>query len=143
MGIAGTEVAKEASDIVILDDNFASIVKSVMWGRSVYDNIRRFLQFQLTVNVVALLVTFVGAMTGYGTPLKPIQLLWVNLIMDTMGALALATEPPTPDLLTRKPYGRNDSLISPYMFRNITVQSVWQCIRKLVILYVGVAIFYR
>lgn len=82
-------MAKEASDIVILDDNFASIVKSVMWGRSVFDNIRKFLQFQLTVNVVALTLTFVSAVTGNEPPLNAVMMLWVNLIMDTMGALAL------------------------------------------------------
>jgi magnesium-transporting ATPase (P-type) len=94
--------------MIILDDNFSSIVKSVMWGRSVYDNIRKFLQFQLTVNVVALTICVLGAALGFGTPLKPVQLLWVNLIMDTLGALALATEAPTPELLKRKPYGRDE-----------------------------------
>jgi Ca2+-transporting ATPase len=84
-----TDVAKEASDIVILDDNFSSIVKSVMWGRAVFDNIRKFLQFQLTVNAVALTLTFVTALTGKEPPLNAVMMLWVNLIMDTMGALAL------------------------------------------------------
>ena len=126
MGIAGTEVAKEASDIIILDDNFASIVKTVMWGRSVYDNIRKFLQFQITVNVVALTVACVGAVTGRGTPLNAVQLLWVNMIMDTMAALALGTERPTMELLERKPYGRNTPLISFIMMRNVISQSVFQ-----------------
>jgi calcium-translocating P-type ATPase len=137
MGIAGTSVAQEASDIVIMDDNFSSIVKSVLWGRSVYDNIRRFLQFQLTVNVVALFICMVGAITGFGTPLKPVQLLWVNLIMDTLGALALATEAPTPDLLQREPYGRNDRLINAHMYRNIAVQSIYQIIVQLGLLWFG------
>jgi len=137
MGISGTAVAQEASDIVIMDDNFSSIEKSVMWGRSVYDNIRRFLQFQLTVNVVALGICMVGAVTGFGTPLKPVQLLWVNLIMDTFGALALATEEPTPDLLDRKPYGRNDKLLNSYMWRNITVQSIFQLVIQLSLLWAG------
>ena len=82
-------VAKEASDIVILDDNFSSIVKAVIWGRSVFDNIRKFLQFQLTVNVVALTLTFISAIYGKEPPLNAVMMLWVNLIMDTMGALAL------------------------------------------------------
>ena len=82
-------VAKEASDIVILDDNFKSIVSAVIWGRSVFDNIRKFLQFQLTVNVVALTVTFISAVFGFDPPLNAVMMLWVNLIMDTMGALAL------------------------------------------------------
>ena len=99
MGISGTDVAKDASDIVILDDNFTSIVKAVLWGRSVYDNIRKFLQFQLTVNVVALTITFVSSVGGYAPPLNAVMMLWVNLIMDTMGALALGTEPPSDTLL--------------------------------------------
>lgn len=85
----GTEVAKEAADIVILDDNFSSIVKSVLWGRSVFGNIRKFLQFQLTVNFVALVVAFIAAITSGETPLNVLQLLWVNLIMDALGALGL------------------------------------------------------
>jgi calcium-translocating P-type ATPase len=126
MGITGTEVAKQAADIIILDDNFASIVKSVMWGRCVYDNIRKFLQFQLTVNVVALIVAFIGAVTDYGTPLTAIQLLWVNLIMDTMAALALGTEKPSLRLLNRKPYGKSGKLITWIMWRNILGHGLFQ-----------------
>ena len=105
MGITGTEIAKEASDIILMDDNFNSIVKAVMWGRNVYDSIRKFLQFQLTVNIVAVSLAFIGSLiSGHGeSPLKPVQLLWVNLIMDTMAALALATDEPTFELLDRKP----------------------------------------
>jgi Ca2+-transporting ATPase len=91
MGISGTKVAQGAADVVILDDRFGSIVKAIMWGRTVYDNIRKFLQFQLTVNLVALLLVFIGAVTGFGQPLNAVMMLWVNLIMDTMGALALGT----------------------------------------------------
>lgn len=105
-------VAKEASDIVILDDNFSSIVQSVKWGRSVFDNIQKFLQFQLTVNVVALTITLVSAINGSEPPLNAVMMLWVNLIMDTMGALALGTEPPSPDLLKRRPYKRNARCLS-------------------------------
>lgn len=126
MGMSGTEVAKEASDIVIMDDNFASIVKAVLWGRSVFDNIRKFLQFQLTVNVVALTITFLSAVSGYDPPLNAVMMLWVNLIMDTMGALALGTEAPEPTLLDRRPYKRNASLISRPMWRNILIQSMYQ-----------------
>eukprot|EP01035_Chromulina_nebulosa_P019011 gene19011-24830_t len=107
MGLSGTDVAKEASDIVILDDNFSSIVKAVLWGRSVFDNIRKFLQFQLTVNIVALTLTFVSAVYGFDPPLNAVMMLWVNLIMDTLGALALGTEPPSGTLLERHPYKRN------------------------------------
>ena len=87
MGIVGTEVAKEAADIVIMDDNFNSIVKSVLWGRSVFANLRKFLQFQLTINGVALVIAFVAAVTNGETPLNVLQLLWVNLIMDSLAAL--------------------------------------------------------
>jgi calcium-translocating P-type ATPase len=119
-------VAKDASDIVILDDNFASIVKAVLWGRSVFDNIRKFLQFQLSVNVVALTVTFVSAVTGYNPPLNAVMMLWVNLIMDTMGALALGTEPPSEELLQRLPYRRDASLISNVMWKHVFIQSIFQ-----------------
>lgn len=126
MGLSGTEVAKDASDIIILDDNFASIVKAVLWGRSVFDNIRKFLQFQLTVNIVALTFTFVSAITGHAPPLNAVMMLWVNMIMDSLGALALGTEPPSLDLLQRLPYKRNASLISRVMWRNIIIQSLFQ-----------------
>lgn len=138
MGIQGTDVAKKAASIVILDDNFATVVRSVMWGRSVYDGIRKFIQFQLTINIVALLVTLIGAFgTERKTPLSAVQLLWVNLIMDTFAALALATEEPSMDLLKRKPYAKNSSLISKVMWRNIFGQAVMQMIWLLVILYQG------
>lgn len=109
-----------------MDDNFSSIVRAVMWGRSVFDNIRKFLQFQLTVNVVALTLTFVSAITGLSPPLNAVMMLWVNMIMDTMGALALGTEPPSLTLLDRKPYKRNASLISNKMLRNILCQFLFQ-----------------
>ncbi|KAH3766666.1 calcium-translocating P-type ATPase [Pelomyxa schiedti] len=143
MGITGTEVSKEASAIILMDDNFASIVKAVMWGRNVYDSIRKFLQFQLTVNLVAVSLAFIGALTNSRgeAPLKPVQLLWVNLIMDTMAALALATEEPTPALLDRKPYGKSDALITHRMWRNVIVQAVFQLTVNLVILYYGHVIF--
>merc|ERR1711962_1239913 len=128
MGIAGTDVAKEASDIILTDDNFTSIVKAVMWGRNVYDSISKFLQFQLTVNVVAVVVAFIGACAIRDSPLKAVQMLWVNLIMDTLASLALATELPTPDLLNRKPYGRTSPLISATMAKNILGQSLYQLI---------------
>ncbi|XP_014405197.1 PREDICTED: plasma membrane calcium-transporting ATPase 4 isoform X4 [Myotis brandtii] len=126
MGIAGTDVAKEASDIILTDDNFTSIVKGMMWGRNVYDSISKFLQFQLTVNVVAVIVAFTGACITQDSPLKAVQMLWVNLIMDTFASLALATEPPTDSLLKRRPYGRNKPLISRTMMKNILGHAVYQ-----------------
>ncbi|KVH87857.1 Calcium-transporting P-type ATPase, subfamily IIB [Cynara cardunculus var. scolymus] len=122
MGIQGTEVAKESSDIIILDDNFASVVKVVRWGRSVYANIQKFIQFQLTVNVAALVINVVAAISSGDVPLNAVQLLWVNLIMDTLGALALATEPPTDHLMDRTPVGRREPLITNIMWRNLLIQ---------------------
>ncbi|XP_056311726.1 plasma membrane calcium-transporting ATPase 1a isoform X3 [Danio aesculapii] len=141
MGIAGTDVAKEASDIILTDDNFSSIVRAVMWGRNVYDSISKFLQFQLTVNVVAVIVAFTGACITQDSPLKAVQMLWVNLIMDTLASLALATEPPTESLLLRKPYGRNKPLISRTMMKNILGHAVYQLIIIFTLLFAGEKMF--
>ncbi|HEX8780709.1 MAG TPA: cation-translocating P-type ATPase, partial [Nocardioides sp.] len=116
---SGSQVAREASDVVIVDDNFVSTVSAIRWGRSVFENLRKFVQFQLTVNVVALLTAFAGALLGFGTPLTAVQLLWVNLIMDSFAALALALEPPTDKLFEQKPHGRTEPLISKQMWLNI------------------------
>ncbi|XP_071705758.1 calcium-transporting ATPase 2, plasma membrane-type-like isoform X7 [Rutidosis leptorrhynchoides] len=126
MGIAGTEVAKESADVIILDDNFSTIVTVAKWGRSVYINIQKFVQFQLTVNVVALIVNFTSACLTGSAPLTAVQLLWVNMIMDTLGALALATEPPNDELMKRPPVGRKGNFISNAMWRNILGQSLYQ-----------------
>ena len=163
-GISGTDVAKEASDIILTDDNFSSIVKAIMWGRNVYDSIAKFLQFQLTVNVVAIIVAFIGACAIQDSPLKvcsttnyimitllvmslniktklfylkTVQMLWVNLIMDTLASLALATEMPTPELLLRKPYGRTKALISGTMMRNILGQAIYQLTILFGLMYFG------
>ena len=116
---SGTQVAKEASDIIILDDNFTSMVKAISWGRNVYDSIAKFITFQLTVNIVAITVAFFGAAIIQESPLRAVQMLWVNLIMDSFASLALATELPTPELLKRKPYPRKQRLISDVMIRQI------------------------
>ncbi|XP_057433537.1 calcium-transporting ATPase 8, plasma membrane-type-like [Lotus japonicus] len=137
MGIAGTEVAKESSDIIILDDNFASVVKVVRWGRSVYANIQKFIQFQLTVNVAALVINVVAAISSGDVPLNAVQLLWVNLIMDTLGALALATEPPTDHLMDRSPVGRREPLITNIMWRNLLIQAMYQVSVLLVLNFRG------
>ncbi|MDE6485566.1 MAG: calcium-translocating P-type ATPase, PMCA-type [Duncaniella sp.] len=115
----GTSVAKEASDITIIDNSFASIGKAVMWGRSLYVNLQRFISFQLTVNVVACLVVLAGAFMGTESPLTVTQMLWVNLIMDTFAALALSTLPPSHDVMNRKPRQRSEFIITPAMWRNI------------------------
>lgn len=119
MGKTGTSVAKEASDIILLDDSFRSIVNAVMWGRSLYENIQRFIMFQLTSNVAALVLVLVGPFIGVQIPLTVIQMLWINLIMDTFGALALATERPHEDVMHRKPRNSNSFIISPDVAKGI------------------------
>ncbi len=119
MGITGTSVARAASDMVILDDSFGSIASGVMWGRSLYRNIQRFIVFQLTINVAALVIALLGPFIGVAIPLSVIQMLWVNLIMDTFAALALATEPADPGVMRDRPRGRGDFIITPAMSRSI------------------------
>ncbi|GAB2219094.1 hypothetical protein Droror1_Dr00006722 [Drosera rotundifolia] len=142
MGIQGTEVAKESSDIIILDDNFSSVVKVVRWGRSVYANIQKFIQFQLTVNVAALIINVVAAFSTGDVPLNAVQLLWINLIMDTLGALALATEPPTDYLMHRPPVGRREPLITNIMWRNLLIQAVYQVTVLLILNFQGLSILH-
>ncbi|XP_004303081.1 PREDICTED: calcium-transporting ATPase 4, plasma membrane-type-like [Fragaria vesca subsp. vesca] len=137
MGIAGTEVAKENADVIIMDDNFTSIVNVARWGRAVYINIQKFVQFQLTVNIVALMLNFVSACVSGSAPLTAVQMLWVNLIMDTLGALALATEPPHDGLMRRPPVGRNTNFITGIMWRNIIGQSIYQITVLLVLNFCG------
>jgi Ca2+-transporting ATPase len=141
MGIQGTEVAKESSDIVILDDNFESVVTVLKWGRCVYNNIQKFLQFQLTVNVAALVINFIAAVSSGKIPLTIVQLLWVNLIMDTMGALALATEKPTNHLMTKQPVGRSEPPITRIIWRNLIAQALFQITILLVLQFKGRSIF--
>lgn len=128
MGIAGTEVAKEASAIILMDDNFNSIVKAMMWGRAVNDAVKKFLQFQVTVNITAVLLTFISAVSSSDeeSVLTAVQLLWVNLIMDTMAALALATDPPTPSILDRKPDPKSAPLITITMWKMILGEAIYQ-----------------
>jgi len=141
MGIQGTEVAKESSDIVILDDNFASVATVLRWGRCVYSNIQKFIQFQLTVNVAALVINFVAAVSAGEVPLTAVQLLWVNLIMDTLGALALATEQPTQELMKKTPVGRTEPLITNIMWRNLLSQALYQIAILLTLQFKGEPIF--
>ncbi|KAL6989796.1 putative calcium-transporting ATPase 13, plasma membrane-type [Sarracenia purpurea var. burkii] len=141
MGIQGTEVAKQSSDIVILDDNFTSVVTVLKWGRCVYNNIQKFIQFQLTVNAAALVINFVAALSSGEVPLTAVQMLWVNLIMDTLGALALATEQPSNDLMTKKPAGRTEPLITKVMWRNLIAQALYQVTVLLILQFKGNSIF--
>ncbi|KAI8888475.1 PMCA-type calcium-translocating P-type ATPase [Backusella circina FSU 941] len=144
MGIAGTEVAKEASDIILMDDNFNSILKALLWGRAVNDGVRKFLTFQLTVNIAAVVLSFISAVVSENAEsiLSAVQLLWVNLIMDTLAALALATEPPTDDLLHRKPISKYAHLINYRMAKMILGQAIFQIIVNLLVIYLGARIFH-
>lgn len=139
MNIAGTEVAKEASDIILMDDNFASIVLALMWGRAVNDAVRKFLQFQVTVNITAVSLAFISGVSSSSeqSVLTAVQLLWVNLIMDTMAALALATDPPTRNILNRKPDPKSANLISVTMWKMIVGQAIYQLTVTLILYYAG------
>ncbi len=144
MGLRGTDVAKEASDIVLVDDNFGSIVRAVHWGRTLYENIQKFLQFQLSINLSALTIAFISPLLALGTsllarggvqllpgadfremPLTILQLLWINLIMDTLAALALSLEPKRDELMNDRPKRRTESFVTHNMLHNILVMSTW------------------
>ncbi|KAH8722336.1 hypothetical protein GQ44DRAFT_622873 [Phaeosphaeriaceae sp. PMI808] len=142
MGIAGTEVAKEASAIILMDDNFASIVKALLWGRAVNDAVKKFLQFQITVNITAVILTFVSAVSSKDqtSVLTAVQLLWVNLIMDTFAALALATDPPTRSLLDRKPDPKSAPLITLRMWKMIIGQAIYQLTVTFILYFAGKSI---
>nr|XP_036587323.1 plasma membrane calcium-transporting atpase 2 [Colletotrichum truncatum]KAF6798054.1 plasma membrane calcium-transporting atpase 2 [Colletotrichum truncatum] len=139
MGISGTEVAKEASAIVLMDDNFTSIVTALKWGRAVNDAVQKFLQFQITVNITAVLLAFVTAMyDDHMEPvLKAVQLLWVNLIMDTFAALALATDPPTEKILDRPPQPKSAPLITINMWKIIIGQAIFQLVITITLYFAG------
>jgi Ca2+-transporting ATPase len=124
MGKTGSAVAKEASDIILLDDSFQSIVNAVMWGRSLYENIQRFVSFQLTINLAALALALLGPFLGFQLPLTVMQMLWINLIMDTFAALALATEPPNSEVLNRPPRHPQAFIVTPAMARNIFATAI-------------------
>jgi P-type Ca2+ transporter type 2C len=146
MGISGTEVAKEASDIILMDDNFSSTVKALAWGRTVNDAVKKFLQFQLTVNITAVLLTFVSAVASAflsankgeeKSVINAVQLLWVNLIMDTFAALALATDSPSRSMLDRKPESRTAPLITVTMWKMIWVQAILQMFVSFFLYFAG------
>ncbi|WWD17545.1 calcium-translocating P-type ATPase, PMCA-type [Kwoniella shandongensis] len=142
MGIAGTEVAKEASDIILMDDSFKNVVLAIMWGRCVNDSVKKFLQFQISVNITAVVITFISAVASSEeqSVLTAVQLLWVNLIMDTFAALALATDPATESSLDRKPDRKNAPLITVEMLKMIVVQALYQIIVCLVLHFLGLRI---
>jgi Ca2+ transporting ATPase len=141
MGKKGTDIAKDASDIILLNDSFSSIVTAIKYGRNVYDCIRKFLQFQLTTNIVAVFMTLLGGIILKDAPLNAIQMLWVNLIMDSFASLALATEPPSDKLLLRAPYKKDAFIITTMMFVNIGTQALFQIIILTIIIFYGDAMF--
>ena len=132
MGISGTEVSKEAADIVLLNDSFSTIVTTVKWGRGIYENFKRFIQFQLTVNVASVLTVFLCTVIGmfvegFRSPFTALDLLWINIIMDGPPALTLGLEPMRDDLMTRRPTGRNESIVSAQMLLRIAVNGAFMC----------------
>jgi P-type Ca2+ transporter type 2C len=134
MGIAGTEVAKEASKIVLLDDSFATIVKAVHWGRSLYENIQRFIQFQLTINVSALTIAFLGPFLGVRPPFTVLQLLWINVIMDTFASIALCSEPPRAGVMDLPPKRKDESIVTPDMIKTIFITAAFFVVVMLALL---------
>ncbi|MCC8016467.1 MAG: calcium-translocating P-type ATPase, PMCA-type, partial [Clostridiales bacterium] len=128
MGISGTEVSKEASDIVLLDDSFATIVKAVEWGRNIYENFKRFISFQLTVNLASVVVVFVSILLGLKAPFNALELLWINIIMDGPPALTLGLEPNYSNLMNRLPVKRNESIISKAMFGRISAAGIYMSV---------------
>jgi len=137
MGISGTQIAKDAADIILIDDNFASIVTAAKWGRNVYASIQKFLQFQLTVNISAVVTALIGAFFYQKSPLAAIQLLWVNLLMDALASLALASEPPKPELLMRPPVNRSQHMITRQMWANMLGQAFYQILILMLLLFAG------
>jgi Ca2+-transporting ATPase len=134
MGIAGTEVAKEASKIVLLDDAFSTIVKAVHWGRSLYENIQRFIQFQLTINVSALTIAFLGPFFGVKPPFTVLQLLWINVIMDTFASIALCSEPPRPGLMNMPPKRKDENIVTPAMVKTIFITAAFFVVTMMTLL---------
>jgi Ca2+ transporting ATPase len=137
MGISGTQIAKDAANIILLDDNFASIVTAAKWGRNVFDSIQKFLQFQLTVNCAILCISLISTFSkpGKPPPLSVIQMLWLNLIMDSLAALALASEPPSNQQLKRPPVNRSDFIISEQMAYNMIGQAGYQVLVVVLLLF--------
>jgi Ca2+-transporting ATPase len=134
MGITGTEVAKEASKIVLLDDAFSTIVNAVHWGRSLYENIQRFIQFQLTINVSALTIAFLGPFFGVKPPFTVLQLLWINVIMDTFASIALCSEPPRPGVMSLPPKRKDENILTPAMVWTIFVTAGFFVVVMLILL---------
>jgi Ca2+-transporting ATPase len=142
---SGCDVAKDSSDLVLLNDEFQSIHTSIKWGRSIFDNVRKFLQFQLTINIVICIITIIGGSTTGIPPLNVIQMLWVNLMMDILGAISIATEPYRKDVVeqVQKRISRKDTIVRPEMYRQIGTQAIYQLLVMLFLMYIGPFIFFE
>lgn len=138
---SGTEVAKEASDIVILDDNFSSVGKAVLYGRTIFSSIRKFIVFQLTINISAVAISFIAPLLGMDNPLTITQILWVNLVMDTLAALAFGSEPALSRYMREKPRSRREAIISPYMKTELITGAAWVTALSLLFLISGINLF--
>jgi len=137
----GSDAAKDVAKIVLTRDDFCATLATVKYGRNIFDSVRKFLQYQLTINFVAMLVVFSGGVAFGDDLLTSVQILWINLIMDTFAALALATEPPGDELLDRQPQNRKDSILNSQMWRNIIVWAFWQLITIATVIFGSNAIF--
>ena len=131
---SGTEVAKEAADIVILDDNISSIASSILYGRTIFKSIRKFIIFQLTVNLCAVTISIVGPFIGIGAPVTVIQMLWINMVMDTLAGLAFSFEPPLKEYMEESPKKREEKIINHYMLNEILVTGIYSSILCLLFL---------
>jgi len=140
---SGTEFAKEAADIVILDDNFNSISKAVLYGRTIFKTIRKFITFQSTINMASTLIVFIGPFLGIDFPLTLIQLLWVNLVMDTLAAIAFGGEPALPRYMKEKPVSRDENIVSPYMWTSIIMNGTLIAFLSILFLLYGESLFLR
>jgi len=134
---SGVSAAKEASDIILTGDDFEASLRAVMWGRNIYHNITRFLQFQITVNISCLLTVFVGIIIFNEQPMTSVQLLWINLIMDTFAALALSSEPPLKNVIQGPPFKEGVSILSPTVWRQIMGVALWTVIVMMIVMIFG------
>ena len=141
MGVAGTAIARDASDILLLDDDFSSAVAAVKWGRNVYVSVQKFLQFQLTVNVSAVTTACVCALCVGESPLTAVQMLWLNLMMDSLAGLALATDYPGEDLLSKPPISSDEPIVSHRMRWNIAAQAGYQLAAMGTLVWFGDVLF--
>jgi len=138
---SGCEVAKDAADMIITDDNFSSTMNAMMWGRNMFDNVRKFLVFQMTVNIACCVIVVISSLTLGESYLSVIHLLWANMVMDTLAAIALATEPPHPTQLRTRPVRVYDRILSPVMWRQILGVSIYQLVMLLIVLYLAPVMF--